>query len=258
MTLRHWVFLSVSLVLVYSHPAPQTGDISDDSYDEDYYGDYDAEAASNTPAQGGLEDILRLGAGLAEGLLTLLGEKVKIINGLLADKELRAQVGNTVSAGLNFTGQIARAAAPVVQSVVKSVPAVLNSGRQALENINSEEHQQRTRQAIQGVGEAAAQVPTLIEQGGKLIGSVIKAANDTAPLILTGIEEFTDQLPLITSFASAYAEVNAEQAQKVAQTFYTSLQCDIQCKEVVDKDLKQECQVQFCKRQEDEENEDEV
>jgi len=101
-------------------------------------------------------------------------------------------------------------------------------------------------------------VPTLIEQGGKLIGSVIKAANDTAPLILNGIEEFTDQLPLITSFASAYAEVNAEQAQKVAQTFYTSLQCDIQCKEVVDKDLKQECQVQFCKRQEDEENEDEV
>merc|ERR1712083_989825 len=95
---------------------------------------------------------------------------------------------------------------------------------------------------------------TLIEQGGKLIGSVIKAANDTAPLILNGIEEFTDQLPLITSFAS----VNAEQAQKVAQTFYTSLQCDIQCKEVVDKDLKQECQVQFCKRQEDEENEDEV
>ena len=41
-----------------------------------------------------------------------------------------------------------------------------------------------------------------------------------APLItlnelLQGIEEFTDQLPLITSFASAYAEVNAEQAQKV-------------------------------------------
>ena len=72
--------------MVYSHPAPQTEDISDDSYDDDYYGDYDAEAASKATAQGGLEDILRLGAGLAEGLLTLLGEKVKIINGLLADK----------------------------------------------------------------------------------------------------------------------------------------------------------------------------
>jgi len=258
MTSRYWVFLSLSLVLVHSKPAPQIEEKSDDSYDDDYYGDYDAEAASDAPDQGGLEDILRLGAGLAEGLLTLLGEKVKIINGLLSDKDLRAQVGNTVSAGLNFTGQIARAAAPVVQSVVQSVPAVLSSGRQALENLNSEEHQQRTRQALQGVGEVAAQVPTLIEQGGKLIGSVIRAANDTAPLILNGIEEFTDQLPLITSFASAYAEVNAEQAQKVAQTFYSSLQCDIQCKEVVDKDLKHECQVQFCKRQEDKDSEDEV
>jgi len=74
---------------------------------------------------------------------------------------------------------------------------------------------------------------------------------------MQGIEEFTDQLPLITSFASAYAEVNAEQAQEVAQTFYTSLQCDLQCREVEDQDLKQECQVQFCKRQEDD-SEDEV
>ena len=36
------------------------------------------------------------------------------------------------------------------------------------------------------------------------------------PMPLTqGITEFTDQLPLIAGFASAYAEVNAEQTQKV-------------------------------------------
>ena len=35
---------------------------------------------------------------------------------------------------------------------------------------------------------------------------------------------------------------------QVAQTFYTSLQCDLQCRDVVDKDLKQECLVQFCKK----------
>ena len=40
-------------------------------------------------------------------------------------QDLRAQVGTTVSAGLNFTGQIARAAAPVVQSVVQSVGTLL-------------------------------------------------------------------------------------------------------------------------------------
>ena len=78
--------LSLSLVLVCSLPVPETEDISEDSYDDEYYGDYDSEAANATPAQNGLEDILKLGSGLAEGLLTLLGEKVKIINGLLADK----------------------------------------------------------------------------------------------------------------------------------------------------------------------------
>ena len=39
-------------------------------------------------------------------------------------------------------------------------------------------------------------------------------ATFTFPL-LQGITEFTDQLPLIAGFASAYAEVNAEQTQKV-------------------------------------------
>ena len=74
----------------------------------------------------------------------------------------------------------------------------------------------------------------LIGQGSRLAGSLIKAANDTAPLVINvsfvhninslfygeifqGIQEFTDQLPLITGFASAYAEVNAEQAQRVSQ-----------------------------------------
>merc|ERR1719232_1399408 len=148
MICRYWAVSSLLLILVTPLPAPQTEDLS-----EDYYGDYDAEAANDTPEQGSLEEILRLGAGLAEGFLTLLGEKVKIINGLLSDKDLRSQVGNTVSAGLNFTGQVARAAAPVVQSAVKSVPVILNTGRQVLEDINSEEHQQRTRQALQGVSE---------------------------------------------------------------------------------------------------------
>ena len=84
-------------------------------------------------------------------------------------------------------------------------------------------------------------MPTLVGQGSRLVGSVIRAANDTAPLVLDvrfaiilmpfavksnflttftfsllqGITEFTDQLPLIAGFASAYAEVNAEQTQKV-------------------------------------------
>ena len=40
---------------------------------------------------------------------------------------------------------------------------------------------------------------------------------------------------------------------QVVNTFYTSLQCDLQCKDVVDKDLKAECEVQFCKKADEDE-----
>jgi len=49
-----------------------------------------------------------------------------------------------------------------------------------------------------------------------------------------GITEFTDQLPLIAGFASAYAEVNAEQTQKVVQTFSRSLSCNLECDDMTD------------------------
>jgi len=271
-----YLFLALSCSLISSLPAPQTSETSessdtassDDESSDDYsddYGDYDETSKAvtdNNTSDNGLEDLLKLGAGLAQGFLALLGEKVKFVNRLMADEELRKQVGNTISAGVNFTGQLARVAVPVVQAAAQSVPTVINTSRAAVASLATEENQQRVRQiagagsrVAQGVGVAASQVPELIGQGSRLIGSVIKAANDTAPLILDGIQEFTDQLPLITGFASAYAEVNAEQAQKVAQTFYTSLQCDLQCRDVVDKDLKQECLVQFCTKEDENETE---
>jgi len=264
MVFRQLAFLPLTLLFIYTSasPLPQTEEITSadeksDTYDSyEDYGDYDADSATAAPENDGLEDLLKLGAGLAEGFLGLLREKVKFVNNLLRDEQLRDQLGATASAGLNFTGQVARAAAPVVQVAVSSVPVIIDSGRRALERINTKEHQERTRQVVAGVSQAASQVPDLIGQGGKLLGSVIKAANDTAPLILDGIEEFTDQLPLITGFASAYAEVNAEQAQKVVQTFYTSLQCDLQCRDLQDNELKAECVVQFCKKKEDEEEDD--
>ena len=60
----------------------------------------------------------------------------------------------------------------------------------------------------------------MTNQGTRLAGSIIHAANETAPLIVDGIQEFTDQIPLITGFASAYAEVNAEQTQKVIKIMF--------------------------------------
>jgi len=67
--------------------------------------------------------------------------------------------------------------------------------------------------------------------------------------VVNNIQEFTDQIPLIAGFASAYAEVNAEQTGEVVRTFYTSLQCDLQCGELEEPDLKAECELEFCKEE---------
>jgi len=253
-------YLIIMLSYTSSVPAPQTSDTSDTSLD-DYYGDYDETTKDLTSTSGnndGLIDLLDAANSLTQGFLTLFTQKVNFIHSLMSNQELRDQVGQTVSTGLNLTGEIARVAVPLVRNAASQVPRLLNTTRVAVETLNSEENRDRVRdiagagsQVVRRVGVVASQTPELLGQGSRLLGSVIKAANDTAPLILDGIQEFTDQLPLITGFASAYAEVNAEQAQKVAQTFYTSLQCDLQCRDLVDKDLKQECLVQFCTEKEE-------
>jgi len=217
-------------------PAPQSED-----YNDDIYGDFTGEETQ--PTQGGVGDIIRSGAGLAGSLLSLFTQK-----------ELRDQVGNTVSTGLNLTGEILRTGLPLARTALEQAPAIINSTRSVLRAVNSDENRERVSQiagvgtrVAQGAGNIASGTPELVSQGTRLAGSLLKAANDTAPLIVDGIQEFTDQIPLITGFASAYAEVNAEQTQKVVQTFYTSLQCDLQCRDLADDDLRAECEVQFCR-----------
>merc|ERR1712192_125022 len=149
-------------------------------------------------------------------------EGAGIAQGLMAiftNKELQDAVGTTWGAGVNLTGQLTRAAVRVAQGIVASVP-------------------------------------TLVGQGSRLVGSVIRAANDTAPLVLNGITEFTDQLPLIAGFASAYAEVNAEQTQKVVQTFSRSLSCNLECDDLTDLQKKAECEEKYCKELEVEDDYD--
>jgi len=107
---------------------------------------------------------------------------------------------------------------------------------------------------VQGVHSTLGQVPALVGQGSRLAGSVIHAANDTAPLILQGINEFTDQLPLIAGFASAYAEINAEQTEEVVRTFSRSLRCDLECKDMKESQAKTECEEKYCKKLEEEDD----
>jgi len=247
MNLKVSIFFTIIISTSFGLPAPQSDSESDvdDDYNE-YYGDFDG-SSETQPTSGSVGDILRSGAGLAGSLLSLFNQK-----------ELRDQVGNTVSTGLKLTGDIINAGVPLARSAIQQAPAIINGTRAVLTAVSSDENRERVSQiagvgtrVAQGAAGVAAGTPELVGQGTRLAGSLIKAANDTAPLIVDGIQEFTDQIPLITGFASAYAEVNAEQTQKVVQTFYTSLQCDLQCRDIEDEDLKAECEVQFCTKPEE-------
>merc|ERR1711951_291446 len=89
-------------------PAPQSeSEIdADDDYNE-FYGDFDG-SSETQPTSGSVGDILRSGAGLAGSLLSLFNQK-----------ELRDQVGNTVSTGLKLTGDIINAGVPLARSAIQ-------------------------------------------------------------------------------------------------------------------------------------------
>merc|ERR1712227_580469 len=210
--------LSFVSLLVLTNGAPKPSPQED--YDEDSYGDFTGEEDSDTSE--GPVDLLRFGAGALNGFLGLLQAKIGLLRSLLGNKELHQQIGGAIKTGLDVTRGIVAAKVGVVRTVADVAPDVIEGTR----------------------------------SGTRLIGSVVRAANDTAPLILDGIQEFTDQIPLITGFASAYAEVNAEQAQKVVGRFVGSFQCDQQCKDLVDEDLKAECEQQFCQQEEEEDSYD--
>merc|ERR1739845_209748 len=75
------------------------------------------------------------------------GQKVTFLSKLLSDEEFQESIGGTVDAAVNLTGTVARVAIPVAQGVLESVP-------------------------------------TLVTQGSRFAGSVVRAANDTSPLLL--------------------------------------------------------------------------
>merc|ERR1712209_365345 len=106
----------------YAYQAPQT-DYGDD------YGDYDAsvKGPASSPSDG-LADLLKMGAGIAQGLMAIFNNKVNFFVSLLSDKELQDAVGTTVGAGVNLTGQLTRAAVPVAQGIVGVVPTLVGQG----------------------------------------------------------------------------------------------------------------------------------
>jgi len=89
-------FTILSAVLISGLPAAQTSELDPDTDTgtgvEDDYGDYDEASKADTPKvkDNGLVKLLEAGGSLAQGLLALLGEKVKFVNNVLADQVIVA------------------------------------------------------------------------------------------------------------------------------------------------------------------------
>merc|ERR1712106_902862 len=75
----------------------------------------------------------------------------------------------------------------------------------------------------------------------KAPGSLVQATNDTAPLVLEGIQEFRDFSPLVFGFARAFLETQQEKNMEVMDTFIGSFMCDLRC------NGEDDCQSDFCK-----------
>lgn len=206
------VLLLLVTHLIVISALPVTEESTD--YDDDYYGDF---TGNTTVTRDSSPDILRVGAGLFRGFLGILGAKINFIRSLLSNKELHQHIGNTLETGVNIARGVIAAKTGVLKVAADVGPDVVQGTRSA----------------------------------SRLLGSVVRAANTTAPLISDGIQEFTDQIPLITGFAEAYAVTNAEAAQKVVGKFVGSFQCDQQCGQIEDQDLLDECQKQFCEEEEE-------
>jgi len=176
---------------------------------------------SNGDNGDGVMDLLKFGVDFLKNLLALKGDMFNFFLKLLADQEFTESIGDTVDASLNLTGQLTRAAIPLATGVIE-------------------------------------QVPRIVEQGSKLAGSLVRASQETAPLVIERVTDTLDQLPLIVSFATSYAEVNAEQSEFVAQTFVGSLQCDLRCGDLTDSLEKEECEAEYCKKVEKPDDEYEV
>merc|ERR1711971_1041783 len=122
------ILIFFSLGLISGLPAPQSAEEQ-----PLVTGETDEEQSNDA------RDIIRAGASLASSLLALFGQKVRFISDILGDQELRDQVGNTVSSGLNLTGELVRAGVPLAMAAIEQAPALINTTRTAIETLHSRE-----------------------------------------------------------------------------------------------------------------------
>lgn len=190
----------------------------------DEYGDYegDHDPASN-PSSGqgfGLGDIMAFAGQLGQGILALLGEKARLIKEVVTDEQFQESLGNVIDLAIDAKKGVVQAAGPVVQKVASGAASVVSKLPESIGN---------------GVREK-----------GRLIDSIIAAANDTAPLIQDTLDEYQQQAPLVQGFARTYIGANIENARTVLDTFRRSLHCNQRCGQLEEGLQLESCRNQWC------------
>lgn len=80
-----------------------------------------------------------------------------------------------------------------------------------------------------------------------IAGSILKATNDTTPLLIENLDNVRSTAPLAISFAEALFEEQREQNRKVFGTFLNSFLCELLCRGQSDDDKRAECNQRYCK-----------
>eukprot|EP00088_Acartia_fossae_P004229 TRINITY_DN11802_c0_g1_i1.p1 TRINITY_DN11802_c0_g1~~TRINITY_DN11802_c0_g1_i1.p1 ORF type:complete len:269 (+),score=77.43 TRINITY_DN11802_c0_g1_i1:118-924(+) len=255
------LFLAVSLAgQVFSLPAPQVSSntipgSSDDvtpptEVDEDYYYYDDYDENDSSPGLPDLSGLITAIGSQVPGLINLIQTKVAIVNTILNNKEFQERVGETIEVGGNLFQRIvipvASRAIPIAIDLIGKVPDLIQAGQGALAAGNQALGTlTRTPEFQKETSKGGTQ--EMLASGSRVLGSLVKATNDTAPRVIKGLTELNEQLPLFTGFARAYAEVNAKEAQETAETFHRSFNCDFQCRGLAGS-IRRRCESKYCKK----------
>jgi len=83
-----------------------------------------------------------------------------------------------------------------------------------------------------------------------IAGSILKATNDTTPLLIENLDSVRSTAPLAITFAEALFEEQREQNRKVFATFLNSFLCELLCRGESDPEKRGECKKRYCQTRE--------
>jgi len=200
---------------------------------------------SGPPALPDLTGLLGAVGSVLPGLLQLVQAKVALVNNILSNKEFQERIGETIEVGGNLVHRIvipvASRVVPVAIDLVGKVPELISAGQNFLSM--GAGTLSRTPEFTPEKGTAGGE---LMASPSRLLGSLVKATNETAPLIEQGLSELDSSLPTLAQFATAYVQVNAQDAQKTAETFHRTFNCDFECQGLAGS-TRTQCEQKFCK-----------